>query len=227
MVMLLRIYERMLVPHVAEYFRRKGYLVFGEQHAGLGRADLIAVTLDMRVVEERLEHRVPRIPIRTLLRIMRLLERKGELHIEELSTKLGYSPHYIKKIVSYVNPLYLSRQNGVVRKIRDYEPFVREMIAIEVKVGDWRSGLIQADTYLLATNKAYLAIYNGNFHRIPDEVLEWAKQRGIGILTVGKNGRVEEKLAAMNAGPKSMPAYYVVAESLWEKILRTSIHFSR
>ena len=217
----------MLVPHVAEYFRRKGYLVFGEQYAGLGRADLIAVTLDMRVVEERLEHRVPHLPIRTLLRIMRLLERNEELHIEELSMKLGYSPHYIKKIVSYVNPLYLSRQNGVVRKIRDYEPFVSEMMAIEVKVGDWRSGLIQADEYLWATNKAYLAIYSGNYHWISDKALKWAEKRGIGILTVSRGGRVEEKLAAKNVGPRSRSAYYVLSESLWEKVLSTLSHLSR
>ncbi len=212
--------------HVVRYFKEKGYLVFTERYAGLGRADVVGVKLDMDEVVKRVKHGVPRLPIRTLLRIMRILDKYGEVSMDDLAKRLGLSFDYVRKIVSYVNPLFLKRDGKIVKKIGNYKPFTREVILVEVKVGDWRSGLVQADTYLLSGHKSYLAIYKRNYHYIPEKVLLWARNKGVGILTISKGGMIEEKIPAKKVGPKSLASYYVLVESLWEKVLSTDIHLS-
>ena len=220
----MRIYEYELVPHVARYLRNKGYLVFTEKYVGIRRADVIGVLLNEEEVKKRIEHNTPRIPIRIFLRIMRVLEQRGDMSIKELAATLGYSTSYIRKVVATANPIFLVKQRGVIKKVRDYKPYTHEILGVEVKVNDWRNGLVQADWYLYALHKAYLAIYEKAYKRIPEKVIEWAQDRGIGILTISKNGAVEEKVAAKTAGPKSKSAYYVLAESLWEKVFETLTH---
>lgn len=216
-----------MVPRVVEFFERSGYIVFTEQYVGFRRADIISITLDEHEVQRRLEHGVHRLPIRTLLRIMRVLDRQGEVSIKELAKILGYSSNYIRSIVVHANPLYLLINNGVIRKISDYVPFTRDTIAVEVKVKNWKRGLIQASQYLLATHKSYLAVYEKTYERISNDVLKWIENKGVGILTVNKDGIVEERIPAKRSGPRSRTAHYKFVESLWDKVLNIIDHLSR
>jgi len=216
-----------MVPRVVEFFQKRGYIVFTEQYVGFGRADIISITLNEREVRRRLEHGVRRLPIRTLLRMMRVLDQRGEASIKELAKVLGYSPNYIRNIVAYANPLYLINENGVIKKISDYVPFTRDTIAVEVKIKNWKKGLIQANQYLLATHKSYLAIHEKTYERISNDVLKWIEDKGIGVLTIDKDGVVEERIPAKESGPKSKIAHYKLVESLWEKVLNTLDHLSR
>jgi len=217
----MRIYEYELVPHIVRYFRDRGFIVFTEKYVGLRRADVIGVLLNEEEVKKRIEYNTPHIPIRIFLRIMRILDRHGGMSIRELASTLGYSTSYIRKIIAAASPIFVVRQKGLVIKVRDYKPYTREIIGVEVKVNDWRNGLIQADWYRYALHKAYLAIYERTYKRIPKKVIEWARNRGIGILTISKNGVVEEKIPAKISGPESKSAYYVLAESLWDKVFET------
>jgi len=115
---LLKIYERALVPHVVKFFQKRGYIVFTEQYIGYGRADVVSIILNENEVQKRIEHKIPRLPIKTLLRIMRILDKQGEMSIKEIAEFLGYSSSYIRNIITCVNPLYLLNENGIIRKIK-------------------------------------------------------------------------------------------------------------
>ena len=220
----LKIHEKMLGSYVIKYFAGKGYSVFREQPIGRGRADVIAVKMNIKEVERRVQHGINYIPMKTLLRILRILNDRKEATIEDLSLWLGYSTSYIRKVVSSVNPLYLKLNNGKVSKLCDYRPYVDEVVAVEIKVGNWRQGLIQAEEYLWAANMSYLAIYSGNYYRIPERAIKWARNKGIGIIAVGRNGKVVEKIPAEPVGPRSYSSSYILTESLWAKLSKTVIH---
>lgn len=67
----------------------------------------------------------------------------------------------------------------------------RELIAIEMKVKNWKRALQQALTYRLGVDKVYIALWHEYVHRVDMNVLD---DYGIGILEV--NCRVEVKQEA-------------------------------
>jgi len=218
----LRIRERELTQHVFKYYRNKGYYVFTEQFAGMGRADIVAIRSDPSEVNKRLKHRIKGLPLRTIIRLLSALD-KEVLSIKELASALNFSESYIKKVINMINPLYIEKivtkdKIVKVRKIADYKPFTKEVITVEVKVDDWRSGLFQADMYTYASHKSYLAISMRGFRKIPKPVLEWCKKKGIGVLVIDEKGSVNEVISARKIGPKSLLSYYRLTESLWNNM---------
>jgi len=222
-----KIREKDLVPLVKKYFVKQGYIVFTEQYVGFQRADILAIRLDMNEVKKRIEHGITYIPPRTFFRMVRFLDKYGELTVKELAEKLGYSTKYVSSIISVVNPLYLYREQGRVRKIRDYTPYTAEIIGVEVKVKDWKNGLVQAHHYLYAVNKSYLAICSKTFDKIPDSVLKWIKEKGLGLLIINKDNTINEVIKAKKQGPISKIAYYSLSERLWDKVLKMLDHLTR
>lgn len=107
----------MLVPYVVDYFRRKGYIVFTEQYVGYGKVDAIAITLNKDEIRRRMVYGVPHLPIRALLRIMRILDRYDKINIKDLAKYLSYSEGYVRRIVSYVNPLYLRNEEASLGRL--------------------------------------------------------------------------------------------------------------
>lgn len=217
--MVRRVYERDLVGLVADYFRGEGYLVITEVWEGVCRADVVALMPDWGEVEARLTHGVPGLPLRTVRKLLRVLG-EGRLSVKELASRLYLSESYVRKLVVSLAPLFVVRERVgrkvYVRRVRDYVPPFNEVISVEVKLSDWRSGFAQAYTYLFSSHKAYLAIYSRNARFIPQEVLDWATEKGIGLLTVSKTKGVREILPARKAGPESPTSYYILAESVWE-----------
>ena len=221
-----KIYEKTLVTPIIDLFERQGYIVFTEQYVGFRRADVLAVKVNNVEVRKRVSHGVKHIPPRVFFRIIRLLDRYGELSIEELADKLGYTTKYISSVVSTVNPLYLHRKKGRVRKLHPYTSYVDEMIGVEIKVKDWKYGLVQAHQYLYAVDKSYLAIYYETLEEIPNNVLDWIKNKGLGLITIDDKLRVKELIKAEKSGPLSKTAYYSLAEELWSKVLKILNHLS-
>ena len=221
-----KIYEKALVPPIIDFFEKQGYIVFTEQYVGFRRSDVLAIRVNDDEVRKRMSHGVKHIPPRAFFRIMRLLDRYGELSIAELSNKLGYSAKYVSGIVSIVNPLYLYREKDRVKKLHSYVPYVDEVVGIEVKIKDWKYGLVQAHQYLYAVDKSYLAIYHKTLEKIPGNVLDWIRDKGLGLLTIDDTLKVEEIIKAKKSGPLSKTAYYALAEELWSKVLKTLNHLS-
>lgn len=66
-----------------------------------------------------------------------------------------------------------------------------EIIAIEVKVTNWRKALKQASCYLLCADRAYVALWHDFIHRINPQAFD---KEGIGLLEV--NGKVIQRIEA-------------------------------
>ena len=62
-------------------------------------------------------------------------------------------------------------------------------IAVEVKIGDWRRGMVQAEVYTLFATNVYLALHADCVDRV-DRVL--LNQHGFGLLSVNEYADVVE-----------------------------------
>jgi len=227
-----RVYERDLVEIVADYFRRKGYAVVTEVFEGIGRADLVALKLNPHEVRQRIDHGIIKLPVKKVLKILNILEKHNEgVELKKIAADFTVSDGYIRRIVSEINPLFVKKERKgnkvIVKKLRSYRPVADEVISIELKLANWRSGLIQAHMYLLSSHKTYLAIYSRNIRYIPPEVIEWTSKKGIGILSVSKTHGVREVIPAKNAGPKSKTSYYLLTEEAWSALVRRGNQFSQ
>ena len=94
----------------------------------------------------------------------------------------------------------------VAREVKHYEkridvaalPFLcDDLVTYEAKIADWTRALSQAIVNLAAGERAYIAMYKKNIHRVPMETLV---AYGIGLVSVGsKWGEVEEILEAKSS----------------------------
>ena len=101
-------------------------------------------------------------------------------------------------LVSYLRAHYV-----VAREVKHYEkridvasiPITGGAVSTyEAKVADWSRALSQAIVNLAAGDRAYIAMYSKNVHRVR---LDSLHEYGIGLISVGsKWGEVEEILAA-------------------------------
>lgn len=97
----------------------------------------------------------------------------------------------------------LRDSHHVGREVKHYEKRIdlvamcstsRELWAIEAKVENWGKALSQAIVNLAATERSYIAMYEGFVHRVP---LDFLKEHGIGLISVGtKWGDVQVLLEA-------------------------------
>jgi len=62
---------------------------------------------------------------------------------------------------------------------------INEIIAIEVKIQNWKRGLQQASVYRICSDFVYLAIHRDFSHRVDIKLLQRA---GIGLIVVDEDG---------------------------------------
>ncbi len=77
------------------------------------------------------------------------------------------------------------------------DPFTG-LIAVELKLRDWRRGIAQAGRYRLFAEQSYLALPAA---RVSEAVLSEARRNQVGVLSVRDDGTVVEALSAAMTGP--------------------------
>jgi hypothetical protein len=89
-----------------------------------------------------------------------------------------------------------------------------EIIAIELKLRDWRKGLRQARRNQAFAWESWLALA-----RIADDAVALAHQLGVGLVQVGDDGDVELVAAARRAAPVAALETRLAAEQVFEQAL--------
>lgn len=70
-----------------------------------------------------------------------------------------------------------------------FSPKEKELVAIEVKVSNWKKAVMQATLNLPVVDKSYIAIYDKFVHRVKKDYLN---DNSIGLISVGsKWGEIE------------------------------------
>ena len=88
---------------------------------------------------------------------------------------------------------------------------VKDIISIEAKLYDWRSGLFQALRYKPYSNKCYLAVSQEFSHRVDVNIL---RENNIGLMTVAPD-KVDIVMTPKKENPSNMVAHMYLAEKFY------------
>lgn len=211
--------EASLVRLLKTFFKSKYLYTIQELSVGYGRADIVAYDL----AHDKCLRRIMNAQKAPLERIeyFKILEAfpdedTGEfISSENLSQSLPFSEsrlryHWLKILkefgyVEEVGKAVYSKRNGFL-------PVIKEIVAVEAKLEDWKKGAIQAKRYAVFANRTYLAIPQRIEHRVDRELLI---RHRLGLFLVTEDG-VEEALEAPESGPKDRFRHRLAGEAAWK-----------
>ncbi len=96
-----------------------------------------------------------------------------------------------KKLKELVEAGYLEFKNKVYTLKRAYRPIVEKVIAIEVKLYNWKKALSQAFKYMVFANQSYVAMDADFVHRAKANISEFQKCN-IGLLSITSEGDIKK-----------------------------------
>ncbi len=87
--------------------------------------------------------------------------------------KKRYDLYYEIRLYSRIIDIFLIGKNNV-----------KNSIAMEFKLKDWKKALIQANSYFLIANYVYIVLYYTHIKNVDIELL---KKNGLGLISASKN----------------------------------------
>lgn len=180
--MVIRMLESELVEQIENYLNKYQIRYAKEVRMGIGVPDVsinIGASKSMPVITDFY-----------LLSIVEYLNSKSSATVGEISDCFGFDK---SKTTNYINQLQSEKvvlQNGdrirIKRKVLGLN--LGKTISIEAKLKDWKSGILQAERYLMFSDYSYLALPKD---KIKNVNIEHLNKSGIGLLSVDMFG-IEE-----------------------------------
>lgn len=176
------------IPQIKKSKNNRPFNFLTELDCGYGIADVVFYNLDKKIVSKRYSNKLLQFTKGQLQTILALQENKS-VSITYLKKRLSFSEAYIKyHILRFlIENGIITEDNQEYRLSFDYVVGLKETIAIEAKLQDWKKGLYQAYRYKWFAEESYLAIYEKNLSR-PLKALEQFKKLNVGLMSVGRNG---------------------------------------
>lgn len=146
----------------------------------------------------------PRTPLTTAhTRILHQLWLSGGVRVPELARLLHISPRRLETLVGYLTEMDLVWCRGsycAARPLNRIFP-IRQIVAVEAKMSDWKTGLNQAESNLWFASVSYLLLPHRKELSAP---VRAAADRGVGILVY--DGRRVRRL--VQPRPVQIPRSY-------------------
>ena len=134
----------------------------------------------------------------------------GSASPQTISRRIGRTDLQVARIVGELTSAgILETKTKGVALAEDWRDVLKDVIAIEVKVSDWRRAIHQAIRNTIVAHRSYIALPSSVAARICDDQL--ARAHGIGILSISDDGCVKAIRRARKAQPKVWSYYYAVA----------------
>lgn len=225
--------ERSMIPIIkgdAErlfFGKYKKHVTLEEFSAGTGISDLTIFTIDDRIIQER--KRTDSQPLTSKSQIQVLLAvLDGFSNVKEISIAARLSKTTVNRILKNLQDNGLvSQQNS--QYLASYSlPSCENIIAIEAKVKDWKSGVRQALRYKEYADYSYLAIYEDNINSCLENI-DLFKKFGIGLIGVsdiGINVHLEATLSDVTTRENKLLAFErfvsIVDESYQSFVVRNN-----
>lgn len=137
------------------------------------------------------------------------------------------------KIKEFLNNTFLNKKkavslldfletNGYTEKIdtnyilikSKYTPPIKQIISIEAKLSDWKSGFYQALRYKVYSHKSYLAISDEYAHRVDKDLLI---QNNIGLIIVSED-KISISIEARSNKPSDSIAQAYLSEKMADMV---------
>lgn len=169
--------ESELVERITSYLKKYRIRYTKEVHMGIGVPDIsinIGAPKSMALISDYY-----------LLLIIEYLSNKKRSTICELSEYFSFDR---LKTQNYVNQLLeerivTQRKNVVYINRKIFGLNLGKAISIEAKIRDWKSGILQAERYLMFSDFSYLALPEDKIRNVDHKQLI---VKGIGLLAIGE-----------------------------------------
>lgn len=161
-----------------------------EFSCGTGISDLTIFTVDDKILAQRQKSNKKPITSKNQIQVLLTLLDNKPLILPEIIERVSFnSKHTVLKILKQlVEANIVTVNEGEYRASHSIAESTSEnVIAIEAKISDWKSGVRQAMRYKEYANYSYLAIYE---EHIPACIgnIEVFKKLGIGLIGVSNEG---------------------------------------
>ncbi len=154
--------------------------------SGYGIADVVFYTLDESAINSRLSDNHRPIDETNILRILLGLKSVGADETVSITTLKQWMPSLKNDVLSYLvdNGYLLQDEASETYKpgVR-YHNGLRQSVAIEAKLKDWKRGLFQAYRYRRYADKSYLAVYSKHINP-PLKNIDQFKKYNVGLIEV-------------------------------------------
>lgn len=202
--MVIRMLESELVEQIEIYLNKYQIRYAKEVHMGIGVPDVsinIGASKSMALISDYY-----------LLLIVEYLNKNKNATVNEISEYFSFDK---SKTTNYINQLQNEKvitQNGnriyVRRKIFDLN--LGKTISIEAKLKDWKSGVLQAERYLMFSDYSYLALPKDKIRNVN---LENLNKSGIGLLSVDSTS-IEEIIKPVMSTECEYKQKYMLTSSI-------------
>ncbi|KAF5064182.1 hypothetical protein DSECCO2_286810 [anaerobic digester metagenome] len=103
---------------------------------------------------------------------------------------------------------FIEYDGEVIKRNRKYKAHTRNLLSVEAKLNDWKSGFYQALRYKFFSHQSYLAYPEKNIHRVDLDLL---KEHNIGLISVGDN-KIRFISKPKTEKPKDLTSYFFLSE---------------
>lgn len=187
-------------------------LVLGSFTLGAGRPDILLASFDEQVT--RLSEVDPQ--AHALLPYLRLAKRATA---KTVAHRLGRSLKSTERALSQlVEARIASRRGATYSLTRRWQTIIPDIVAVEIKVGNWRRGLAQAARNRIFAHRSYLGLPESIARRVRKDKL--FRAFGVGIIGITSSGRIHIVRAARRTKPKVWSYYFALAS-------KAAAHLSR
>ena len=209
--------RRALVKGVARSRRRRVTAV--ELDSFQGVADLVVAELN--------GHRMlpPEVPRKRLeifsfstAKVLATLRGRKNIRISEIAENSGLSQETVRRQLRQLRNAGIVDigERGRVRIVHEVSPPFNEMVAFEVKVKDWKSGLRQARSYKSFANRTYLALPSMRANSVKKH-LQVFRLFNVGLVGIGKGGGLQWFIRTRRSKPISPARNFYASVQLLKK----------
>jgi len=126
----------------------------------------------------------------------------------------------VRKLLQYLedDDFILFEGNNIVRN-RKYKAHTQNLISVEAKLKDWKSGFYQALRYKFFSNKSYLAYPEHYIHRVD---LNFFRKHKNNLISVGHDG-IQFIFKPKAERPQDVTSYFFLSE-LFAKEIRKKVY---
>lgn len=156
--------------------------------SGYGIADVVFYSMDETAIAHRINDNRGPIDQTNILRLLLGLKSVGSNESISITTLKKWMPSIKDDVLSYLldNGYLLEAEPGNHEAYRPgvkYQNGLRQSVAIEAKLKDWKRGLFQAYRYRRYADKSYLAVYSKHMNP-PLKNIEQFKKYNVGLIEV-------------------------------------------
>ena len=196
--------ESELVDKITDYLNKYGIRYTKEIHMGIGVPD---VSINIGASKS-----MPLLLDYYLLLITEYISEKRKVTICDLADHFSFDK---TKIQIYINQLvseYIVKQveNVVYINRKIFGRNLGKTISIEAKIKNWKSGILQAERYLMFSDFSFLALPEEKVRNVDIELL---KKSGIGLLSISESG-LEEVIKPMQSLECEYKQKYIITSAI-------------